>query len=91
MEINILERRNDFLKFEIKGSGHTLMNLLRKKLAENTKIAMVMYSVPHPLLEGLVLEIEGEKGVNVDSELTKAISALKGDVKEFRAAWKKAK
>lgn len=91
MEINILEGRNDFLKFEIKGSSHTLMNLLRKKLAENKKIKIVMYSVPHPLLEGFIFEIEGEKGANVDKELKKAISDLKGDTKEFREAWKKAK
>jgi len=91
MEINIVEERNDFLKFEVKGTSHTMMNLLRKTLVENKNVNIVMYSVPHPLLEGFMFELEGEKGANVDKELKKAIADLKGDMKEFRAAWKKAK
>ncbi|MBN2517494.1 MAG: DNA-directed RNA polymerase subunit L [Candidatus Altiarchaeota archaeon] len=91
MEINIMERQDNFLKFEVLGTGHTLLNLLRKKLSEDERIEIAMYSIPHPLLEGVVFEVTGKNGVDVEKEIKKSLSGLKGDIKEFREAWKKAK
>lgn len=91
MEIKTLEDKGNLLKLEIHGVDHTIMSPLVEELSKNKKLKLATYSMPHPLLEGFVLSIEGDKGVSAKEALEKAVNGIKSDSKAMRDAWKKAK
>jgi DNA-directed RNA polymerase subunit L len=88
MDVKILEHTKGKLRFEVYGTDHGMMNLLTKKLSENKEVEFTTYSVPHPLLDGMVVTVLGK---DPEKEVKKALSELKADTKEWSAAFKKAK
>ncbi len=61
MEINVLQQDKNKLKFEIVGEDHTLCNLLRKELWENSNVNVAGYSLEHPVVSNPVFVIESKK------------------------------
>lgn len=88
MEVKIVESSKDKLKFEVYGADHALMNLLRDKLANTKGIEFATYSQPHPLLEGFLVTVVGN---DPEKAVKRAVSELKSDMKEVKAALKAAK
>lgn len=88
MDTKIVEHTKDTLKFEVYDSDHALMGLLIKKLSASKGVDVAIYSVPHPLFDGFLVTV---KGKDPEKEVKKALSELKGDAAEIKAAFKKAK
>jgi len=76
MEINILEEKKDFIKFELKGEDHTLCNALKNALWKNEDVEYATYDVKHPLIGIPTIIVKTKKGNPKDAVL-KAISDLK--------------
>lgn len=88
MEVKILEKGKDTVKFEVYGADHALMNMIREELAKSKGVEFATYSQPHPLLEGFVVTV---KGKDAEKEIKSALAAVKKDAKDIKAAVAKAK
>jgi DNA-directed RNA polymerase subunit L len=88
MDVKIVENKKDSLRVEVYGTDHAMMNLIREKLSADKDVEFSTYSEPHPLLDGFVITVKGKKP---EDSLKTAIAAVKKDVKDIKAAVKKAK
>ncbi|MBI4451514.1 DNA-directed RNA polymerase subunit L [Candidatus Woesearchaeota archaeon] len=50
MEVKILEEKKNRLVFELPGESHTLANILKNALREDSAVSHVAYTVDHPLI-----------------------------------------
>ena len=57
MKIKILSKSKSEIKIEIEGAGHSLCNLLQKKLLEDPNVDLAGYDVPHPLASNAILYV----------------------------------
>lgn len=49
MEIEVLESDNRYMKFYLKGEGHTFANILRSILSESDDVKRAAYVIEHPI------------------------------------------
>ena len=90
MDINVLEKDKNRLKFALVGKTHTLANALSKELWNDKDVAVAGYTVEHPMVSDAVMVVETEKG-DPKKALASAISRLKKKNKEFLTQIKKLK
>jgi DNA-directed RNA polymerase subunit L len=90
MELNIIEDKKDFLKFEIIGEEHTLCNALKMKLWKDKAVEYATYDVRHPLKGIPVMIIKTKTGSPRDA-LKNAVKNLKTLDKKFLDEFKKLK
>ena len=83
MEVNILEKSKNVLKFEIKGDKHTVTNLLREKLFEDSEVSMAGYDKTHPL-EDNAISILKTNSKDATSVLKNAISSLEKELDNLK-------
>lgn len=57
MKINVLTQSKNEIKIDLEGAGHTLCNLLQKKLLEDKNVAFAGYNIPHPLFEKAIIYV----------------------------------
>ena len=88
MEVDITENTGDRLSLDVYGSDVTMAELLRKKLMDDPAVKLASYSVPHPLLDGIHVEIEMSKG-NADAALEKAVTDIEKDIETFKKKFPK--
>ncbi len=82
MEVAILREDKDMLEVEFTGEGHTLCNLLRKKLWEQKDIKSSSYQIKHPQVSEPVILVQASKPRKA---LLAAIDAAKADIAALRA------
>jgi len=83
MKVKTLKNTSNELKLEVEGVGHSLCNLLQKRLLEDENVELAGYHVPHPLtsISIIYLRTKGdEKPVDV---LRKAVKKAREMNKEF--------
>jgi DNA-directed RNA polymerase subunit L len=94
MEIKTLKRTSNELRIEVEGVGHTLCNLLQKRIVEDESVDLAGYDVPHPLASSAIIyvrtkgEVSPEKALLVAVEKVRKVNKEFG--KEFQRALKKA-
>jgi len=94
MEIKTLKRTSNELRIEVEGIGHTLCNLLQKRIVEDESVDLAGYDVPHPLASSSIIyvrtkgEVSPEKALLVAVEKVRKVNKEFG--KEFQRALKKA-
>ncbi len=88
MEINILEERKDFIKFEVIGEEHTLCNALKNELWKDKDVEYATYRVAHPLKGVPTMMV---KAKDPRASLIKAAGNLKKKNKKFLEELKKLK
>jgi DNA-directed RNA polymerase subunit L len=76
LKINVLKRTENELKIEVEGAGHTLCNLLQKKLLEDEDVDMAGYDIPHPLVSKPIIYVRTKGKVTPEEALRKAIEKL---------------
>lgn len=78
MKINVLSKSKNEIKIELEGAGHTLCNLLQKKLLENKNVDFAGYDVPHPLVTKAIFYVRMNGASKPEVALIKAANeALK--------------
>lgn len=89
MELEVLNSEKNFVEFVIKGERHTLPNLLKAKLLENSDVSFVAYSLKHPLESDskFVLRTKSRPAVKA---LQEACDSIEEDLSGFAKALKKA-
>jgi len=85
-----LKKTGNELKIEIEGVGHTLCNLLQRKLLEDENVDVAGYDIPHPLASNPVIYVRTKGDVAPEEALLKAVDRLLEISEEFGKALEKA-
>ncbi len=83
MKVKILKKTPDELKIEIEGGGHTICNLVQKRLLEEEHVDLAGYDVPHPLASNPTIYIRTDGEVKPEQILRKALDGAIQFNKEF--------
>lgn len=90
MKVNVLKRTENELKIEVEGAGHTICNLLQKKLLEDENVDMAGYDIPHPLASTPIIYVRTKGGVTPEQALRRAVEKLLELSDEFSRELEKA-
>jgi DNA-directed RNA polymerase subunit L len=90
MKVKVLKRASNELKIEVEGVGHTLCNLLQKRLLEDENVGLAGYDIPHPLASGTVIYVRTKGGVKPEEVLRGAVEKARGVNKDFGKALERA-
>jgi DNA-directed RNA polymerase subunit L len=83
MKVNVLIKSPTELKIEVEGAGHTLCNLLQKKLLEEENVDLAGYDIPHPLASSPIIYVRTKGRVKPEQILKNAIEKTREMNKEF--------
>jgi DNA-directed RNA polymerase subunit L len=90
MKVNVLKKTSNELRIEVEGGGHTLCNLLQKKLLEEEHVDLAGYDVPHPLASNPVIYVRTKGNVKPEQVLRNALEKARDMNKEFGKELEKA-
>jgi len=90
MKVNILKRTENELKIEVEGAGHTICNLLQKRLLEDENVELAGYDIPHPLTPVPVIYVRTKGKIKPEEALLKALEKAHEMNEEFGKALQKA-
>ena len=77
MKVNFIQRNRGSWVLEAEGVGHTLFNVLKRKLQDDKTIKFAGYSQPHPLIDKFILTVRSS---NVKLSVSNALRALKTEI-----------
>jgi DNA-directed RNA polymerase subunit L len=83
MKVNVLKKTSNELRIEIEGTGHTLCNLLQKKILEEKGVDMAGYDIPHPLTPNAIIYVRTKGTAKPEQVLRDAIENAREMNKEF--------
>jgi DNA-directed RNA polymerase subunit L len=83
MEVKTLKKTANELRIEVEGVGHTLCNLLQKRLLEDRTIELAGYDVSHPLASNATIYIRTKGRTKPEEALLNAVEKTKEMNKEF--------
>jgi len=83
MKVKILKKTSNELKIEVQDIGHTLCNLLQKRLLEDENVDLAGYDIPHPLASNAIIYIRTKNKVKPEEALKKAVKRTLKMNKEF--------
>jgi len=83
MNVKVLKKTSNELKIEVEGAGHTLCNLIQRRLVEDETTDLAGYEVPHPLASNPIIYIRTKGGVKPETTLKKAAESARDMNKEF--------
>ncbi|RMD58353.1 DNA-directed RNA polymerase subunit L [Candidatus Woesearchaeota archaeon] len=90
MEVKFVEEGKNRIVFELFGEGHTLSNLLRKELWQDSHVKVATYAIEHPLVEKphFIVETDGadpkKTVISAISRLRKVAQTLKTEAKKLK-------
>ncbi len=90
MKVKMLKKTPNELKIEVEGIGHTLCNLLQKRILEDENVELAGYNIPHPLASNPIIYIRTKGKVKPEEALRKAVERARKMNKEFSKELKKA-
>jgi DNA-directed RNA polymerase subunit L len=90
MKVKTLKRTSNELKIEVEDAGHSLCNLLQKKLLEDESVDLAGYDVPHPLASSSIIYVRTKGKVKPEEALLKAVEKARDANKEFSKELQKA-
>jgi DNA-directed RNA polymerase subunit L len=83
LKIKTLKKTSNELKIEVEDAGHTLCNLLQKKLLEDESVDLAGYDVPHPLASSSVIYVRTKGKAKPEEALLRAVEKAREMNKEF--------
>ncbi|MEM2911148.1 MAG: DNA-directed RNA polymerase subunit L [Candidatus Bathyarchaeia archaeon] len=90
MKVKVLKKSETEIKIEVEGVGHTLCNLLQKRLLEDENVDLAGYDISHPLASNPIIYVRTKGGVKPEEALLKALEKARKMEKEFEEELKKA-
>jgi len=90
MQLKVLKKTSQELKFEVEGEGHTFWNLLESVLLEDDKVEFASYNVPHPLISNIIVSIRTKEGKKPEEALQEAVDKALQRGKELDEAFARA-
>ena len=85
--MKVVEEQDDRLIFEVTGEGHTICNILRKRLMSQEEVSAAAYDITHPLVGQPEFEVNSS---NPRESIKTASEGIKEEASEFKDAVVKA-
>ena len=89
MKIEIIKDEKNEIEFILDGERHTIPNLLREKLSQNSEVEFVAYRMDHPLDKKSKFALKTKS--NAKKVLEDTIKELQKDIDEFKKGFEKLK
>jgi len=83
MKVNVLKKTSNELRIEIEGVGHTVCNLLQKKILELRSVEQAGYDIPHPLTPNAVFYVRTRGTAKPEQVVREALENAREMNKEF--------
>jgi DNA-directed RNA polymerase subunit L len=83
MKVNLLKKTSNELRIEIEGVGHTICNLLQKKILAEKSVEQAGYDIPHPLTPNAVIYLRTKGTAKPEQVLRDALENAREMNKEF--------
>jgi DNA-directed RNA polymerase subunit L len=83
MKVNVLKKTSNELKIEVEDAGHTMCNLLQRKILEEKSVDLAGYDIPHPLTPNAVIYIRTKGTIKPEQVLRTALDNARQMNKEF--------
>lgn len=90
MNVKVLKRTSNELKLEVEGVGHTLCNLLQKRILEEANVDLAGYDVPHPMTQSAIVYVRTKGKVKPEVVLKQAVERARELNKEFGKEFERA-
>jgi DNA-directed RNA polymerase subunit L len=90
MKFKVLKKTSDELKIEVEGVGHTLCNLLQKRILEEENVDLGGYDVPHPMSSSAIVYVRTKGKAKPEGILKQAAERARELNKEFGKEFEKA-
>jgi DNA-directed RNA polymerase subunit L len=90
LKAKVLKKTSDELKLEVEGVGHTLGNLLQKRILEEENVDLAGYDVPHPMSTSVMVYVRTKGKVKPEEVLKGAVERARELNKEFGKEFDKA-
>jgi len=90
MKIKVLKKTSKELEIEVEGVGHSLCNLVQKKLLEEENVDLAGYDIPHPLASSPVIYVRTKGKLKPEEALSKAVEKARRMNEDFRKELEKA-
>ena len=73
MKIKVLKKTSNELEIEVEGVGHSLCNIVQKRLLEEENVDLAGYYIPHPLASTPVIYVRTRGKLKPEEALSKAV------------------
>lgn len=83
MKVKIIKATPNELRVEVEGVGHTVCNLLQKRLLEAEEVDLAGYDIPHPLASNPVIYVRTKDDIKPEEILRKAVERTHKMNKDF--------
>ena len=83
LKVKVLKRTSDELRLEVEGIGHTLCNLLQKRIMEESGVDMAGYDIPHPMSSSAIIYVRAKGKTKPEAILKQAADRARELNKEF--------
>jgi DNA-directed RNA polymerase subunit L len=83
MKVKVLKAEPNEFKIEVEGAGHTICNLVQKRLLEDKSVELAGYDIPHPMASSAVIYVRTKGTVKAKEALHKAVESARELNKEF--------
>jgi DNA-directed RNA polymerase subunit L len=90
MKVNVLKKTKNEVRVEIEGVGHSLCNLLQKRLLEDDAVDLAGYDIPHPLASNPIIYVRTKGNVKPEQVLVKAAEKAREMTEDFSKELEKA-
>jgi DNA-directed RNA polymerase subunit L len=85
-----MSKTSNELKLEVEGIGHTLCNLLQRRILEEENVDLAGYDIPHPMGSSTVVYVRTKGKVKPDDVLKRALAKARELNAEFNKEFEKA-
>jgi DNA-directed RNA polymerase subunit L len=83
MKVSVLKKTSNELRIEVEGAGHSVCNLLQKRILEEKGVDMAGYNIPHPLASNAVIYVRTKGAIKPEQVLRNALENAREMNKEF--------
>jgi len=83
MKVNLQKKTTNEMKIEIEETGHTVCNLLQKKILEEKNVDMAGYDILHPMTPNAVIYVRTKGSAKPEQILRNALGNSLEMNKEF--------
>jgi DNA-directed RNA polymerase subunit L len=83
LKVKVLKRTSNELRLEVEGVGHTLCNLLQKRIMEEAEVDMAGYDIPHPMSSSVIIYVRAKGKTKPEAILKQAADRARELNKEF--------
>jgi len=90
MKIKVLKKTSNELEIEVEGVGHSLCNLVQKRLLDEENVNLAGYDIPHPLASSPLIYVRTKGKLKPEEALRKAVEKARKLNEDFSQELEKA-